>query len=155
MTSILNLESDIKQFMKYGVVLSAIDYRDLRKTIEDNYLYLRDTPITLEADTRLDSLLGQVKDYLSISTDLINDDFCFIPVTVFNDLAGDCGYGSYEMKALRERLAKDGYIRIQSGRYAILKRIKNRPERVIAFYREKIGMELPKDSKLKHGDSDA
>lgn len=86
--------------------------------------------------------------YLADDKDLITQDLCYVPVNMFNDLAHDCNYYDFEMKSLRAALDKAGYIRTVSGRYAILTRIKDKPERVIAFYREKLGIESPakKDS---------
>lgn len=61
---------------------------------------------------------------------------------MFNEIALDCGYNDYEMRTLRSQLAKDKYIHMVSGRYAISKRLKDRSERVIAFYRDKLGVEM-------------
>ena len=43
-----------------------------------------------------------------------------------------------------------------SNRYAILKRLSGKPERVIAFYRDKLGVEMPvKPTKKQTEKSDA
>ncbi|PYG86771.1 hypothetical protein LY28_02797 [Ruminiclostridium sufflavum DSM 19573] len=149
-TSILDLDSDIKQLRKYGVVLENTYYRDLYKTIEQNYLDISETSVTLGADdNRITDLIGQVKLYVEGDKTLIKDDLCYVPVNMFNDLAYDCGYSSYEMKTLRASLDKQGYLHTVGDRYAILARINGKPERVIAFDRKKLGIELPtkKDSK--------
>ena len=74
-----------------------------------------------------------------------------MPVNTFNGLAYDCGYSEYEMKNLRSQLAQDDYIHHnkESGRYARLKRLSGKPERVIAFKRDKLGVELPPDKPKK------
>ena len=142
-TSICNLDSDIKQFRKYGVVMESTYYRELYKKIEINYLAIPEIQVTLDTnDNRITDLIEQVRLYVAGDKDLITQDFCYVPVNMFNDLAYDCGYSSYEMKTLRSALAKK-YLHVVSGRYAILTRIKDKPERVIAFYRERIEVELP------------
>lgn len=149
-TSICDLENDIKQFRRFGVVLENTYYRDLYKTIELNYLDIHDSEISsAEINSKMTDLISQIKLYLADDKDLITQDLCYVPVNMFNDLAHDCNYYDFEMKSLREALYKDGYIRTMSGRYAILTRIKDKPERVIAFYRDKLGIELPekKDNK--------
>lgn len=142
-TSILDLASDITKFKKFGVVIGDSYFRDLVKQIELVYLDIHEVTVTFaENDGRLIELFSQIKEYVTGDKDLVTDGFCYIPVAMFNDLAGDCGYRSYEMKTLREQLHNSGYIKMASGRYAILKRIKDKPERVVAFYREKLGVEV-------------
>lgn len=142
-TSILDLASDITKFKKFGVVIGDTYFRDLVKQIELIYLEIDEVPVTFDNDDgRMNDLISQVKEYVTGSSDLVEKDFCYIPVTMFNGLVEDCGYRSYEMKTLREQLSKGGYIHMKSGRFAILKRIKDKPERVVAFYREKLGVEF-------------
>lgn len=138
MTSIVTLESDIKQLMRYGVVLSALDFRELRIAIENNYLELSVTAISLDEDTRFDDLLEQTAAFVNGDSNLNGGDFCFVSVSDFNDLTEDCGYNAYEMKALRASLFKGGYIRKQGDRYTVIERISGKPQRVIAFYRTKL-----------------
>ena len=143
-TSISTLESDIKQFKKYGVVLEETSYHDLYKRIEMSYLSLKSKTVSLDKDvSRREELIDQVKAYVDTDVHSITQDFCYIRVNDFNEIARDCGYSDYEMKSLRSALAHDELIHVVSGRYAILTRIKDKPERVIAFYREKLGVEVP------------
>lgn len=143
-TSIMDLASDITKFKKFGVVIGDSYFRDLVKQIELVYLDIHEVTVTFDKnDERLKELFSQIKEYVTGDKDLVTDDFCYIPVAMFNDLAGDCGYRSYEMKTLREQLSQGDYIHTASGRFAILKRIKDKPERVVAFYREKLGVEVP------------
>ena len=145
MTSLVKLKSDITQLLKYGVLLSKIDFESLSLAIFDNYLSLEDTTVTVGSDVRFNDLLFMAKDYFAASKDFVDQEFCYMPVGHFNELASECGYSTVEMKALREKLAKDKLIRVQSKRYAILCRIKGRPERVICFFREKLRVKLPED----------
>jgi len=142
-TNLYSLDDDIKQFMRFGVAFTPIQFRDLRRVIEENYLDINSDEISFKGDNRLDNLLDTVKEFVKDSTIYIDNDFCYVPVNSFNELAEDCEYKSYEIKSLREMLSNE-YIHTVGGRYAILKRIKDRPERVLAFYREKIGVEVPK-----------
>lgn len=60
------------------------------------------------------------------------------------------------MKNLRKQLDQDEYIRVVSGRYAILKRLGTKPERVIAFHRQKLGITMPEkqEKRKKRDDGD-
>ncbi len=157
-TSIVDLGRDIKDFKRFGVVMGDTYYRDLARRIEEEYVNIEVSTVTFATgDTRYSDFLGEVKEFFIGSTEYISDDFCYVPVNMFNELFTDCGYSEYEMKNLRTQLAQGGYIHVVSGRYAILKRLSNKPERVVAFYREKLGITLPikqeKRKKVK-GDGD-
>lgn len=144
LTSIVDLEKDIKSFKRFGVVIKDSYFRELAIRIEDVYADIRVSQVVLSGnDKRLGDLLDQVKLFVTDSREYITESFCYIPVNMFNGLASDCGYDEYEMKSLRSQLADNGYIYTTSGRYAILKRVLNKPERVIAFYREKLKVEMP------------
>lgn len=159
-TSVVSLEKDIKKLMDFGVVLSSLEFKDLCMAIEENYLALDKKTISLLEDSRLADLVDQVKSFVSGNEKLITAELCFIPVADFNGLAEDCGYYTYEMKALREQLATDKYIKTSKNtsgtRYAVLERIDDKPQRVIAFYRDKLGVEIPapKEKKTRSRKSD-
>lgn len=151
-TNILDLEKDIKQLMRFGVVLNQIEFREICRRIEENYVSLNKTPVTLGNDSRLGDLIEEVKKYVRSSADYITEDDCYVPVNDFNGMASDGGYSGYEMKTLRKTLASGGYIRTTPGRYATLARIRNKPERVIAFDRKKLEVEVPEKKKDKQGE---
>lgn len=145
-TSVVNLARDIKEFKKFGVVMGDTYFRELAKRIEDEYPNIKVGTVTLsKSDKRYNDLLEEIKRYFTDynESDYITSEFCNIPVRQFNGLALDCGYSEYEMRNLRAQLESDKYIHVVSGRYAILKRISGKPERVIAFYRKKLGVALP------------
>lgn len=143
-TSIVNLGQDIKGFKKFGVVIGDTYFRDLAREIEKEYANIEVGEVIFSKDdTRYSDLIAEVKEFLAEGTEYISEEFCYIPVNLFNELSHDCGYGDYELKNLREQLAQDKYIRVVSGRYAILKRLTSKPERVIAFYTKKLGVKPP------------
>ena len=131
-------------------------FRDLAREIEKEYANIEVGTVALStSDTRYSDLIEEIKRYFSEyrENDYITADFCNIPVNTFNGLASDCGYNEYEMKNLRSQLNQDGYIHVVSNRYAILKRLSGKPERVIAFHRQKLGIAMPeKQEKRKKGD---
>lgn len=139
-TDICSLENDLKEFRRYGVALSTIDFRDIRKVIEDNYLQLDCTAISLESDSRFSDLLEIVKEYVQQADYLITESFAYVRVSDFNGIAEDCGYYPYETRTLRLKLADMGYLRKQGNRFAGLVRLRDKPERVISFYRDKLGV---------------
>lgn len=140
-TSIVDLSQDIKKFKRFGVVMGDTYFRDLARRIEEEYANIEVGTVTLsDSDTRYVSLLKEIKRYFTEYKDsgYIAGGFCNIPVNQFNGLASDCGYGEYEMKNLRRQLAENGYIRELSGRYAILKRLSGKPERVLQFHSKEL-----------------
>ena len=155
-TSILDLCRYMKDFKKFGVVMGDTYFRDLAREIEKEYANIEVGTVALStSDTRYSDLIEEIKRYFSEyrENDYITADFCNIPVNTFNGLASDCGYNEYEMKNLRSQLNQDGYIHVVSNRYAILKRLSGKPERVIAFHRQKLGIAMPeKQEKRKKGD---
>ncbi len=145
-TSIFDLGKDLRTFKRLGVVIGDTYIRDLARRIEEEYANIEIGEVTLsKSDTRYEDLIAEIKRYFAEYKldDYVTKDFCNIPVNSFNGLASDCGYSEYEMKNLRSQLAQDKYIHVVSGRYAILKRMGSKPERVVAFYREKLGVEMP------------
>lgn len=151
-TSIVNLGQDIKGFKKFGVVIGDTYFRDLAREIEKEYANIKTSEVKLSAgDTRYNDLIGEIKRYFTEykENDYITDDFCNIPVNAFNGLAFDCGYNEYEMRNLRGQLAQEQYIHVVSGRYAILKRLGTKPERVIAFYRKKLNIAMPEEQEKR------
>lgn len=131
-TTIYSLEDDIKELMKYGVAFSAIVFRDMRKVIEENYLLLNTVPVTVESDKRFNSLIKLVDGIIGEQEDK-GRGYCSIPVKEFDELAKECEYNDYEIRALREKLANGGFIQTGNGRYTVTERIKDKPVRVIRF----------------------
>lgn len=150
-TSIVDLGQDIKDFKKFGVVIGDTYFRDLAREIEKEYSNIKvDKVIFSKSDPRYENLIDVIKQFFkdcrekeSKESDFITVGTCNLPVNTFNGLAYDCGYSEYEIKNLRSQLAQDNYIRMVSGRYAILKRMGSKPERVIAFDREKLEVAIP------------
>lgn len=150
-TSVVDLEKDIKNFKKFGVVIGDTYFRDLAKEIVNNYLDIQVGTVSFaQNDLRLGDLIKQVEEFLAGAKDYITDTWCFVPVNEFNGLASDCGYCDYEMRTLREQLAQNGFIYAEGGRYTKIKRIKNgRPERMVAFHTEKLDVKVPEKKEKK------
>lgn len=140
-TSIDRLDKDIFLFKKYGVVIGDTYFRDLEREIQKSYLDIRLNTVELGKDKRLADLINLVREYVSKDDKLVDKELCYVPVVEFDELAADCGFMSLEVQALRKRLKDDGFIYCAEKRYTMLKRFKGRTERVIAFYKSKIGIE--------------
>ena len=159
-TTIYDLGKDIKQLKKYGVVLSSIEFGDLQQKIEDNYLDLNIVPVSFAKDPRFGELIAEVRKYVNDNPDYITNDFCYVPVDNFNKLAESCEFYEYELKKLRGYLNAQGYIRTAQNRYSTTVRInkdKDKVVRVIAFKRDKLGIEKPvvkKDKQSKKSGAD-
>jgi len=148
-TSIDRLGNDIFEFKKYGVVIGDTYFRGLARAIEDIYLTIKMDFVKIDTNNRLQDLIAQVKEYISSDQKLIdrNQKLCYIYARTFDELALECGYYGYELRALREQLEADKYITKKNARYTILKRIKDTSERVIAFHIDKILPKAVKDAK--------
>lgn len=153
-TTPYNLENDITELKRYGVMFSPLAFRELRLAIEKIYIFLENTPISL-ADNRLNDLVSMVKELVDGNSDLVETDFCYVPVNQFNGLAEDCGYYPYEIKSLRSSLVKTGYTRKQGERYTVLHRINGKPERTIAFFQSKMNVPVPEKKATRTKTSDA
>lgn len=158
-TSIVDLPQDIKKFKRFGVVIGDTYFRDLASDIAKHYLDIQVSTVSFARnDERFNDLIRQVTDFITGLEGYITERFCYIPVNEFNGLAVDCGYSDYEMRTLREQLVQSGFIHKdeKSGRYTKIQRIKkDKPERVIAFDREKLEVAMPeKQDKQKKAKGD-
>lgn len=138
-TTIDNLDKAFNELMQYGVVFSNDSERiKLKKKIVQIYLHI---DISKEDDgesKKFEEFLKAAGEYIQLSEKDNTDDLCYIPVSLFDEIAGDCGYKSYELKGLRQGLKDGGFLHTSSDRVAILVRYQNKPTRVIAFKREKM-----------------
>lgn len=130
---------------------STIEFHDLQQKIEDNYLTLQSVVMNLNDDPRIKELIASAIEYVDGNSDLITNDLCYVPVNEFNSLAEECGFYKYEIRALRGQLNSQGYIHTSGNRLAITVRIKDKPTRVIAFKRNKLGVKIPVSKKNKQG----
>lgn len=142
-TTISDLDTDFKKFMRYGVAFNDIVTYELKAKIKEIYLQL--TPHYVKAasdEDRLTDLLYSVGEYISAIRDKKDNgpfpELLYVPVGEFNEMAKDSGYKEYETKDLRDKLASLGYIRVRGNRYAIVARIKDKPTRAIAFIYDKV-----------------
>jgi hypothetical protein len=143
-TYIYKLDQDIKRLMEYGVVFDDLIFLELVQTIKDVYIELEPKKVEVaDEDIRLSTLLESVGEYIGCDNEKDDQNFYYVPVSDFNDIAGDCGYNSFELIELKKRLGKK-YIYSVSGRLAVLARIKGKPTRVIAFKKEEIEDYIPK-----------
>lgn len=159
-SSISELDSTLKSMCNYGIVFTDKNSQiKLKKAIMDNYKKLDQAPEERENKEKLDAVLDAVCDFI-ISDNQANADEYHVPVGIFNELASDCEYASYEIKKLRKDLAREvsgrkPYIRKVGKRYAIMVNYRNKATRVIAFQREPLAEKIAEKVKLlKDADAD-
>jgi len=158
-TSVIELNKDIRTFKRFGVVIGDTYYRDLAQRIEAEYANIPVENIgSLSKDARYKDLISEIIDYFVDYKNYIIDDHCYMPVNMFNELASDCGYNEYEMRSLRGQLIDDDYVYMkQAGRFTMLKRLPGGkgPERVVAFDKNKLEIQASDtDDTKQSGDSD-
>lgn len=147
-TTIDNLDKAFNELMQYGVVFSNDSERiKLKKKIVQIYLLIGIREEEDDESTKFEDFLTAAGEYIQLSEKDNTDDLCYIPVSLFDEIAGDCGYKSYELKELRKKLKDEGFLHTSSDRIAILVRYQNKPTRVIAFKREKMQDKKYVDSK--------
>lgn len=138
-TTIDNLDKAFNELMQYGVVFSNdSELIKLKKAIKGNYLRIEEKTETASESKNTDEFLKAVGEYIQLSENDNTDDLCYIPVGIFDEIAGDCGYKSYELQGLRKSLKDQEYLHFTGDRIAILVRYQNKLTRVIAFKREKM-----------------
>lgn len=156
-TSILDLNRDIRNFKRFGVVMGDTYYRDLVRRIEEEYVNIPVKTLTsLRVDARYTNLLSEIIEFFDDCKESDKNGHCYMPVTMFNELASDCGFNEYEMKGLREQLTFDQCVFIkQPGRFTMLKRLAGKTERVVVFDKNNLMIKAPNRDDTEHsGDSD-
>ncbi len=138
-TSIDDLDTPFKQFMKYGVIFSnENELVKLKMKIKSMYLSLKKTPYNNQNDSRFDDLLHEVGKYAELMNKNNPGDECFIPIKDFDEMAYDCGYKNYEITELKKELRNLGYIRTAKNRIAILARYQSKVIRGLSFICQKL-----------------
>lgn len=132
------LESDLKKFLRYGLVLNNSEIVDLKHIIIENFYSIHKAEEVKQGDTRLETLFAAVRDYAKDNAALLNGNELYIPTTDFDDLALDCGYKTYEIGQLRKFLRDNDYSIAPEGRTSKLARIKNKTTRVVSFDKDKV-----------------
>lgn len=82
-TSIIDLERDIRTFKKFGVVIGDTYFRDLAREIEKIYTNIPVSEIAIAQDNRYDALIEQVKEFFTGGNEYITEGFCYVPVNMF------------------------------------------------------------------------
>lgn len=150
-STMATLDSTLKDMCNYGIVFTdSNNLIKLKNTIQREYKKL-DWTDESQSDSlkeKLDAVLCAVCEFIVSDKQEDNKECYYIPVGIFNEIASDCGYASYEMRKLRQELAKESetghgpYIRKVGNRYAIMVNYHNKATRVLAFYKEPLAEKL-------------
>lgn len=142
--SLNDLDGGIKKMREYGIVFTDDNARlKLKRAIEKNY---RDIALEYESPlpegNKLQDFLALVEEYVAAGKrNGDSGELVYIPVTECDALMSDSGYEEYEKGSLRKRLKEGGFIHTVGDRYTLVKRLNNRPCRVMAFYAGKLQQE--------------
>lgn len=136
-TSVVDLERDIKELKKFGVLLNAVTFRSLARKIEEVYYKIPAKPVSVGTDNRFIDFMRQIKSVLTTGkeqADKTQHEY-YILARDFNKIAEEYGYFDYEMRSLRKKLKEKKYITTPAGdyRFTTLKRFGDKVERVIMF----------------------
>lgn len=136
-----NISQGLIELREYGIFFSDDNSKiKLERCINRNYnkitLDEKDTvykDIGDDPDSKLNSLLYGVGEYILATEEKVVEGLCYIPVADFDEIALDCGYRLFESNSLRRKLKEDGYIHTSENRFTIVARVENKPKRVLAF----------------------
>jgi len=150
-TNLLKLESDIKQFLRYGVALQDTDFFTISRLIRQYYTYIIvDSAIEdiYEADEIKESILVPVANYI-VQNGVENKGGCrHVPVSVFNEIMEETDYSPYQYQSLRVYLANAGIIKRAGKSIAVSARDKaGKVIRSLAFAEDEISDLLEAEKK--------
>lgn len=143
MTNLFSLDKDIKQFMRYGVAFSDLDYSTLVLEIRKIYGQIDKAVPKNQFNESIENLLTFVGEYIAQGKDDGKSELCNIPINTFNSMLQDCGISQMDIASFKKSLQSTGYIKTGAGRLTRLVREKDDVARVITFYREKIKKYIP------------
>lgn len=140
-SNLINIEKDIKQFLKYGVALGNTVYTDIVQAIKDHYLEIKTVEIsdnvTIVDDRVIDGIVQLVKEYASEVCEA-NDKELHFTSKEFEDFLSDSEYEAYNAMEIRKQLAEKKYTLVKGGRTTKLIRENGKTIRVVCFDLEKV-----------------
>lgn len=143
-TTLMDLDSDIKGFLRYGIALSSLEFYTLTNAIKTRYfdIKLKTTDDISKYGTNtkeelLQNILTLLKEYIATNEIKSKDGLFYIPVLEFNALLEQLEIQKYQYNYIR-RLLKDGdYIKTDNKRNTVLSRHRDKIYRCLAFKTEK------------------
>ena len=139
-TDLLNLEKDIKKFMKYGVAFSGIVFADIVQAVKNEYVNINVEYACINSKMVTDEVIMGV---IELVREYCNEDIeknkeIIFTTSEFEELLVDTEYEEYDIKEIRKALADREYLVTKGNRTSKLKKINGKPVRVISFISEKL-----------------
>lgn len=147
-TNLFDLQSDIKEFLRYGVALQDVEFFAIASLIRKEYMQIETKPITHELEEKQDELIETILDFLCqyITQNKIEpkNDLYYIPVMDFNNLLEQADIRKYQFNSIRKLLAEKEYIKRGQDALSVTFRSNDkRVYRALAFDAKKIDERLP------------
>lgn len=147
-TNLFDLQSDIKEFLRYGVALQDVEFFAIASLIRKEYMQIKTEPITHELEEKQDELIETILDFLCqyITQNKIEpkNDLYYIPVMDFNNLLEQADIRKYQFNSIRKLLAEKEYIKRGQDALSVTFRSNDkRVYRALAFDAKKIDERLP------------
>ena len=140
-TSLENLGKDLSKLRKYGVALSNLQIGELKVEIDKIYLRLQVEAIETRSrgvsENEWNNIIGTITEYLEEGKFTPENSKYLMPVKEFEELFDDSDISTV---AIRKELLERGYIEGSNGRTSILKKVGNRPVRMVAFIEDKFSV---------------
>lgn len=144
-TNLLDLQSDIKEFLRYGVALQDVEFFAIASLIRRKYMKIKLETVENELKNDkvklIESVLISLVEYLSCNHIEKKNDLYYISVVDFDNLLSQVDIKKYQFQAVRKILVEGKYIKRGTKEISVTFRSKDKQiYRALAFDAEQVEM---------------
>lgn len=111
LTNLIDLATDIKGFLRFGVALQDVEFFSLASLIKQRYMELKESTIKeQDPDSLKNAFFSSLAEYVSNNSVEERNDLYYIPVLDFNGLLEQIGVEKYRFNSIRHLLTEEKYI---------------------------------------------
>lgn len=150
-TNLLDLQSDIKEFLRYGVALQDVEFFAIASLIRRKYMKIKLETVENELKNDkvklIESVLISLVEYLSCNHIEKKNDLYYISVVDFDNLLSQVDIKKYQFQAVRKILVEGKYIKRGTKEISVTFRSKDKQiYRALAFDAEQVEMFCKKNN---------
>ena len=144
-TNLLDLQSDIKEFLRYGVALQDVEFFAIASLIKRKYMKIEletvENELKSNKDRLIESILISLVEYLSCNHIDRKNDLYYISVVDFDNLLSQVDIKKYQFQAVRKMLVEGKYVKRGTKEISVTFRTKDKQiYRALAFDAERVEM---------------
>jgi len=113
LTNLIDLATDIKGFLRFGVALQDVEFFSLASLIKQRYMELDEVKVTVgerEQEILIDAIFLSLAEYITNNSIEERNDLYYIPVLDFDSLLEQVGVEKYRLNSIRHLLTEEKYI---------------------------------------------